>query len=46
MKIPCFGHVDLPQICVKTFDWTVLYLNNIRQMKIFHWLIDDLQVFK
>jgi hypothetical protein len=41
MKIPCSGHVDFPQICGKASVWTVLYLNNIWQMKIIHWLIDN-----
>jgi hypothetical protein len=37
----CSGHVDFPQVWGKASDWTVLYLNNIWQMKIFHWLIDN-----
>jgi cytochrome bd-type quinol oxidase subunit 1 len=46
MKIPCSEHVDFPQICGKAFDWTVLYLNNICEIKIFHWIIDNLHALK
>jgi hypothetical protein len=38
---PCSGHVDSSQICGPASDWTVLYLNNLWQMKLFHWLIDN-----
>jgi cytochrome bd-type quinol oxidase subunit 1 len=41
MHNPCSGHTDFSQIWGKASDWTVLYLNNLEQMKLFHWLIDN-----
>jgi hypothetical protein len=38
---PCSGHVDSSQIWWPASDWTVLDLNNLWQMKLFHWLIND-----
>jgi hypothetical protein len=35
MRNPC------SQIWGPASDWTVLYLNNLWQMKLFHWLIDN-----
>jgi hypothetical protein len=38
---PSSGHVDSSQIWGPASDWTVLYLNNLWQIKLFHWLIDN-----
>jgi hypothetical protein len=39
MHNTCSGHGDSSQIWGPASECTVLYLNNLLQMKLFHWLI-------
>jgi hypothetical protein len=41
MHNPCSDQVDSSQVWGPASDWTVLYLNNLWQIKLFHWLIDN-----